>query len=135
MKNPAATVKIGIVGKYVDYEDSYKSLKEALIHGGLAHNLQVDLKWIEAEGGEGRDHEQGRREGSAERMSYGSADPSSSPMAERPITIALLRLTDRQSRQNGRAARRHLLATHPASTCISFQSPKRRAPHIRYWPR
>ena len=57
VKNPAATVKIGIVGKYVDYEDSYKSLKEALIHGGLAHNLQVDLKWIEAEGVEGDDWE------------------------------------------------------------------------------
>jgi CTP synthase len=41
----------------VDYEDSYKSLKEALIHGGLAHNLQVDLKWIEAEGVEGEDWE------------------------------------------------------------------------------
>ena len=58
MKNPAGTVTIGIVGKYVDYEDSYKSLKEALIHGGLANNLQVDLKWIEAEGVEGENWEE-----------------------------------------------------------------------------
>ncbi|HZS51899.1 MAG TPA: CTP synthase, partial [Bryobacterales bacterium] len=40
----------GIIGKYVEYEDSYKSLKEALLHGGLAHNLRVNLDWVEAEG-------------------------------------------------------------------------------------
>ena len=40
---------IGIVGKYVAYEDSYKSLNEALLHGGVASNLRVNLKWIEAE--------------------------------------------------------------------------------------
>jgi hypothetical protein len=38
------------VGKYVEYEDSYKSLKEALVHGGLAHQLKVSINWIEAEG-------------------------------------------------------------------------------------
>jgi CTP synthase len=48
--NPQDVVKIGIVGKYVEYEDSYKSLKEALVHGSLAHNLKLDLSWIEAEG-------------------------------------------------------------------------------------
>ena len=48
--NPKAEVKIGIVGKYVEYEDSYKSLKEALTHGALAHNLKLNLNWIEAEG-------------------------------------------------------------------------------------
>src|SRR3970040_208482 len=53
--NPADTVTIGMVGKYVEFEDSYKSLKEALVHGGLAHNLRVDLRWIEAEGVEGPD--------------------------------------------------------------------------------
>ena len=36
-------VSIGLVGKYVEYEDSYKSLKEALVHGGLAHQLKVCL--------------------------------------------------------------------------------------------
>ena len=49
-KNPLGEVTIGIVGKYVEYEDSYKSLKEALVHGALAHNLQLNLRWIEAEG-------------------------------------------------------------------------------------
>jgi CTP synthase len=48
--NPKATVTIGIVGKYVEYEDSYKSLKEALVHGALAHNLKLDVNWVEAEG-------------------------------------------------------------------------------------
>jgi CTP synthase len=49
MHNPDDSVSIGLVGKYVEYEDSYKSLKEALIHGGLAHRLRVDIDWIEAE--------------------------------------------------------------------------------------
>jgi CTP synthase len=53
--NPKDTVNIGVVGKYVEYEDSYKSLKEALVHGALAHNLKLDLNWIEAEGLEGAD--------------------------------------------------------------------------------
>src|SRR6195256_1064124 len=48
--NPKADVTIAIVGKYVEYEDSYKSLKEALIHGALAHNLKLQLNWVEAEG-------------------------------------------------------------------------------------
>jgi CTP synthase len=51
--NPKAEVTIGIVGKYVEYEDSYKSLKEALVHGALAHNLKLQVNWIEAEGLEG----------------------------------------------------------------------------------
>ena len=53
--NPKAEVMIGIVGKYVEYEDSYKSLKEALVHGALAHNLKLNLNWIEAEGLEAGD--------------------------------------------------------------------------------
>ena len=55
MEHPRDLVTIGLVGKYVEYEDSYKSLKEALLHGGLAHELKVDIHWIEAEGvtGEG----------------------------------------------------------------------------------
>ena len=48
--NPKDEVSIGIVGKYVEYEDSYKSLKEALVHGALAHNLKLKVTWIEAEG-------------------------------------------------------------------------------------
>ena len=48
--NPVDEVSIAIVGKYVEYEDSYKSLKEALVHGALAHNLKLSVTWIEAEG-------------------------------------------------------------------------------------
>jgi CTP synthase len=48
--NPKADVSVAIVGKYVEYEDSYKSLKEALVHGALAHNLKLQLNWVEAEG-------------------------------------------------------------------------------------
>jgi len=40
---------IAIVGKYVELEDSYKSLREALTHGGVANNLSVEVKWIESE--------------------------------------------------------------------------------------
>ena len=57
MKNPRDEVTIGLVGKYVEYEDSYKSLKEALLHGGLAHRLKVNIHWIEAEGVLGADWE------------------------------------------------------------------------------
>ncbi len=53
--HPIDEVSIGIVGKYVEYEDSYKSLKEALVHGALAHNLKLKVTWIEAEGLETRD--------------------------------------------------------------------------------
>src|SRR4030095_13362229 len=46
--NPIDDVSIGVVGKYVELEDAYKSLREALIHGGLVHNLQTKIHWIEA---------------------------------------------------------------------------------------
>ncbi len=49
-KNPRDDVRIAIVGKYVEHGDSYKSLNEALYHGGLANELRVDLKWVESEG-------------------------------------------------------------------------------------
>jgi CTP synthase len=49
MSNPIDEVTIGIVGKYVEYEDSYKSLKEALLHGGIAHRVKVNIEWIEAQ--------------------------------------------------------------------------------------
>ena len=55
--HPQAEVSIGIVGKYVEYEDSYKSLKEALVHGALAHNLKLRVTWIEAEGLETKDED------------------------------------------------------------------------------
>jgi len=49
-KKPAnGTVRIGVVGKYVHLKDSYKSLHEALVHGGLANNLAVQLEYIDSE--------------------------------------------------------------------------------------
>jgi CTP synthase len=49
IKNPDATVTIGIIGKYVELEDSYKSLHEALVHGGVANRLRVQVRWLESE--------------------------------------------------------------------------------------
>ena len=47
--HPAYEVRVGIVGKYVNLTDSYKSLNEALMHGGIANNCRVHLKFIDAE--------------------------------------------------------------------------------------
>lgn len=49
IKAPEGRVRIAIVGKYTNLTDSYKSLNEALIHGGVANNVQVELNFIEAE--------------------------------------------------------------------------------------
>jgi CTP synthase len=49
IKNPLDELTIHVVGKYVGYEDSYKSLNEALYHGGFANRVKVNIKWIEAE--------------------------------------------------------------------------------------
>lgn len=49
IKNPEAEVKIAIVGKYTELSDSYKSLNEALIHGGIANRVKVKLELIESE--------------------------------------------------------------------------------------
>jgi CTP synthase len=53
--HPKDEVSIAIVGKYVEYEDSYKSLKEALTHGAISQNLKLKVNWIEAEGLESKD--------------------------------------------------------------------------------
>jgi CTP synthase len=55
VRHPLGEVDIAVVGKYVSLEDAYKSLREALIHGGLAHNLRTRIHWIEAESFEGRE--------------------------------------------------------------------------------
>ncbi|MBI5050775.1 MAG: CTP synthase [Nitrospirae bacterium] len=49
LKEPEERVSVAIVGKYVGLKDSYKSLIEALIHGGIANNVGVDIQWIDAE--------------------------------------------------------------------------------------
>ncbi len=46
---PRERVRIAVVGKYTDYEDSYKSVKEALIHGGIANDVGVDLSWVSSD--------------------------------------------------------------------------------------
>ena len=49
LKKPTGEVKIGIVGKYVDLKESYKSLTEALIHGGIGNNVNIEFNWVDAE--------------------------------------------------------------------------------------
>ncbi len=49
IREPVDTVTIALVGKYVGLKDSYKSLIEALFHGGIANNVKVDIQWVEAE--------------------------------------------------------------------------------------
>ena len=49
IKNPSREVTIAIVGKYVDWTDSYKSLNEALVHGGIGNNAGVKLRFVDSE--------------------------------------------------------------------------------------
>ena len=49
IKRPDDELTIHVVGKYTGYEDSYKSLNEALYHGGFAHRLRINIQWVEAE--------------------------------------------------------------------------------------
>jgi CTP synthase len=49
IKHPDDELTIHVVGKYVGYEDSYKSLNEALYHGGFAHKVNVNIQWVESE--------------------------------------------------------------------------------------
>ncbi len=63
IRDPAnGSVTIGIVGKYVELEDSYKSLREALTHGGVANNLRVDVRWVESESLMDEDYEERLRD-------------------------------------------------------------------------
>jgi CTP synthase len=49
LQNPEGEVTIGVVGKYVGLADAYKSLNEALVHGGIANRVKVNIRWIDAE--------------------------------------------------------------------------------------
>ena len=49
VRNPQGEVRIAVVGKYVQLEDAYKSLREALVHAGLAHKRRTVIEWVEAE--------------------------------------------------------------------------------------
>ncbi|MCJ2128370.1 CTP synthase [Methylobacterium sp. E-045] len=55
VRNPEGEVSIAIVGKYTGLKDAYKSLSEALTHGGIANRVKVNLEWIESEVFEGGD--------------------------------------------------------------------------------
>jgi CTP synthase len=55
LQNPEGEVNIGVVGKYVGLQDAYKSLNEALVHGGIANRVKVNIQWIDAELFEGPD--------------------------------------------------------------------------------
>jgi CTP synthase len=59
IKNPHHRVRVGIVGKYVEFPDSYKSLNEALMHGGIANDAAVELVYIDAEELEGHNWPRG----------------------------------------------------------------------------
>ena len=48
-QNPEGEVTIGVVGKYIGLQDAYKSLNEALVHGGMANRVKVNIRWIDAE--------------------------------------------------------------------------------------
>ncbi|MFZ0639257.1 MAG: CTP synthase [Candidatus Acidiferrales bacterium] len=48
LEHPEGEVRIGVVGKYVQLEDAYKSLREALVHGGLPHRTRVVIEWVES---------------------------------------------------------------------------------------
>ena len=47
--HPEGEVTIGVVGKYVGLQDAYKSLREALVHGGIANRVKVNIRWLDAE--------------------------------------------------------------------------------------
>ena len=49
IKKPHGEVKIGVVGKYTDWRDCYKSLSEALVHGGVANDVRVNMLYIDSE--------------------------------------------------------------------------------------
>jgi CTP synthase len=49
IKHPKRQTRVAVVGKYIDLKDSYKSLAEALAHGGIAHEARVHVAWIDAE--------------------------------------------------------------------------------------
>jgi CTP synthase len=49
VKTPRANTRLAVVGKYIELRDSYKSLVEALVHGGIAHQAKVDIVWVDAE--------------------------------------------------------------------------------------
>ena len=54
LKNPAGVTEVAIVGKYVELQDAYLSVRESLVHAGIAAGVEVDIRWIHAEDVENR---------------------------------------------------------------------------------
>ena len=78
IKHPDDELTIHVVGKYVGYEDSYKSLNEALYHGGFANGVKVNIQWVEAEA-----LEEPGGDGAARRRRTASSCPAGSATAAR----------------------------------------------------
>jgi len=49
LENPSGAVTVAVVGKYVELHDAYLSIKEALVHAGIAHRVKVNLRWVQSE--------------------------------------------------------------------------------------
>jgi CTP synthase len=49
LENPSSAVTVAVVGKYVELHDAYLSIKEALVHAGVAHQARVDIRWVHSE--------------------------------------------------------------------------------------
>jgi CTP synthase len=58
LRNPTSHLTVAVVGKYVELPDSYLSVREALIHAGVPHGIEVDVRWVQSGGLEQRDLEQ-----------------------------------------------------------------------------
>ena len=102
--NPEGEVTIGVVGKYVGLPDAYKALREALIHGGIANRVKVNIHWLDAEMFE---HEDADLAAELEPM-HGDARP-------RRVRRARQRRQDRQRPIRPRARRARSSAS--ASAC------------------
>ncbi len=49
MGNPSGEIEVAVCGKYVEYEDSYKSIKEAFVHAGISNDIRVKVDWLDSE--------------------------------------------------------------------------------------
>ena len=141
---PSDDITIHVVGKYVGYEDSYKSLNEALYHGGFAHRVKVNIKWIEAEaleepGGDEPARRRRRHSGARRirqpRIARHDEGGRDRPRARYPLLRDLLRVPMGRRRiraQRVRADRRRLdrvRSGHPDEDHLqAARSPGRRRP-------
>jgi CTP synthase len=112
--NPEGEVTIGVVGKYVVLQDAYKSLNEALVHGGMANKVKVNIKWIDAEIREGRRRDRrhartaARRSGARRlwRARHGRQDRAVRFARERKVPSSASALACRWPASKARATRR-----------------------------